>query len=90
MGNFGLRRQAERDAALEKDRTLIHPAKALSSLRFASAVQMCQSRSFALPVSVVASRCAPFRFPCLRANLHPEHMGATEVEVGRRIGHRTA
>jgi len=23
MGNFGLRRQAERDAALEKDRTLI-------------------------------------------------------------------
>jgi hypothetical protein len=40
MGNFGLRRQAERDAALEKDRTLIHPAKALSSLRFASAVQM--------------------------------------------------
>ena len=41
MGNFGLRRQAERDAALEKDRTLIHPAKALSSLRFASAVQMC-------------------------------------------------
>jgi len=41
MGNFGLRRQAERDAALEKNRTLIHLAKALSSLRFASAVQMC-------------------------------------------------
>jgi hypothetical protein len=40
MGNFGLRRQAERDAALEKDRTLIHSAKALSSLRFASAVQI--------------------------------------------------
>jgi hypothetical protein len=40
MRNFGLRRQAERDAALEKDRILIHPAKALSSLRFASAVQM--------------------------------------------------
>jgi hypothetical protein len=37
---LGLRRQAERDAALEKDRTLIHPAKALSSLRFAGAVQM--------------------------------------------------
>jgi hypothetical protein len=40
MRNFGLRRQAERDAALENDRTLIHPTKALSSLRFASAVQM--------------------------------------------------
>jgi hypothetical protein len=39
MGNFGLRRQAERDAALEKDRTLIYPAKALSPLRSASAVQ---------------------------------------------------
>jgi len=39
MGNFGLRRQAERDAALEKDRTLIYHAKALSTLCSASAVQ---------------------------------------------------
>jgi hypothetical protein len=36
---FGLRRQAERDAALEKDSRLIYHAKALSSVRAASALQ---------------------------------------------------
>jgi hypothetical protein len=39
MKYFGLRRQAERDAALEKDRTRLCPVKALSPLRSASAVQ---------------------------------------------------
>jgi hypothetical protein len=53
MGNFGLRRQTERAADLEKGCTLIHHAKALSSLRFASAAQMCRLCHAVFP----AARC---------------------------------